>query len=48
MLTVALRESTVSRPQVQLWYNRCKEGREDVNNTARPSRSSMSTTNENV
>ena len=27
MLTVAFGESTMSRTQVQLWYNRSKEGR---------------------
>ena len=31
MLTVALGESTMSRTQVQLWYNRFKEVRENVN-----------------
>ena len=31
MLTVAFGESTMNRTQVQLWYNRVKEGREDVN-----------------
>ena len=31
MLTVAFCASTMSRTQVQLWYNRFKEGREDVN-----------------
>ena len=31
MLTVAFGESTMSRTQVQLWYNQFKEGREDVN-----------------
>ena len=30
MVTVAFGESTMSRTQVQLWYNRFKEGREDV------------------
>ena len=30
MLTVVFGESTVSRTQVQLWYNRFKEGQEDV------------------
>ena len=32
MLTVASFESTMNRTQVQLWYNRFKEGREDVSN----------------
>ena len=31
MLTVAFDESTMSRTQVQFWYNRFKEDREDVN-----------------
>ena len=30
MLTVAFGESTMSTTQVQLWYNRFKEGRKDV------------------
>ena len=30
MLTVAFKEPTMSRTQVQLWYNRFKEGREDI------------------
>ena len=38
MLTVAFGESTISRTQVQLWYNRLKEGREDVNDDGRPGR----------
>ena len=39
--------STISRTQVQLWYNRCKIGREDasMNITGSPS---MSTTDENI
>ncbi|KAA2237134.1 helix-turn-helix domain-containing protein, partial [Solihabitans fulvus] len=43
MLTVAFGESTMSRTQVQLWYNRCKGGREDVNDDARPGRPSTTT-----
>ena len=31
MWTVAFGESTMSTAQVQLWYNRFKQGREDVN-----------------
>ena len=31
VLNVAFGESTMSRTQVQLWYNRFKEGQEDVN-----------------
>ena len=48
MLTVAFGGSTMSRTQVQLWYNRFKEGREHVNDDARPGRPSMSTTDENM
>ena len=36
VLTVAFGESTMSRIHVQLWYNRFKEGREDINDDARP------------
>ena len=36
MLTVVFGESTISRTQVHLWYNRFKKGREDVNDDARP------------
>ena len=35
-----------SRTQIQLWYNRFKENREDINDDARPGR--MSTTAENI
>ena len=38
----------MSKTQVQLWYNRFKEGREDVNNQARPDIPSTSTTDENI
>ena len=31
MLTVAFREYTMSRTQIQLWYNQFEKGREDVN-----------------
>ena len=48
MLTVCYGESTMSRTQVQLWSNRFKKGREDVNEYARPDRPSMSTTDENI
>ena len=41
-------ESTMSRTQVQMWYKRFKEGREDVNDDARPGRPSTSTTDENI
>ena len=39
MLTVA-----ITRTQVQLWYYRFKEAREDVNDNARPGCLSTSTT----
>ena len=45
MLTVA---STTSRTQIQLWYNRFKEGREDVNDYARPGRQSTLTTDADI
>ena len=48
MFTMALSESTMSRTQVQLWYNRFKECREDVNDNARSGRPSTSTTDENI
>ena len=48
MLTVAFGESTMSRTQVQLWYNRFKEDQEDVNDDASPSLPSTSTTDENI
>ena len=38
----------MSRTQVQLLYNRFKEGREDVNDNARPGRPNTSTTEENI
>ena len=48
MLTVAFGESTMSRTQIQLWYNRFQEGRKAVNDDARPSRQSRSTTDGNI
>ena len=48
MLTVAFGETTMNRTHVQLWYNRFKEGREDVNDDARPCRPSTSTTDGNI
>ena len=36
------------RTQVQLWYNRLKEDREDVNDDAHPGRPITSTTDENI
>ena len=46
MLTVAFRESTMSRTQVQFRHKRFKEGREDGD--AHPGRPSTSTTDENI
>ena len=48
MLSVAFGKSTMSRIQVQLWYNWFKEGQDDVNVEARPGRPSTSTTDENI
>ena len=36
MLTVAFSEYIMSRTHIQLWQNRFKERREDVNDDARP------------
>ena len=48
-MTVAnLGESTMWRTQVQFWYNRFKEGREDINDDARPGRPGTSSTVENI
>ena len=44
----AFGESTMSRTQVQLWYNRLKENWEDVNDDARPERPSTSKSDENI
>ena len=38
----------MSRTQVQLWYKRFNEDREDVNDDARPGRPSTSTIDENI
>ena len=46
MLNVSSGESTMSGTQVQLWYNRFKEGRKDVNDDVRATRTS--TTDENI
>ena len=40
--------SVMSRTVVQLYCNRFKEGREDVNDNARPGRQSTSTTDKNI
>ena len=46
MLTVAFEESTMSRTQVQLWYNRFKKRQENVNDDARPGLPSTLATDE--
>ena len=38
----------MNRTQVHLRYNRFKEGRENINDNARPGRPSTSTTDENI
>ena len=48
MLTVAFGESTLSRAQVQLLYNRFKEDREDDNDDARSGRPSPTITDDNI
>ena len=48
MLNMAFGESTISRTQVQLWYNRFKEGRKDINDNACSGRPSTSTIDENI
>ena len=47
MLTVAFGESTMNRTQVQLRYNRFKEGQDDVNDDAPTGRPITSTTDAN-
>ena len=48
MLTVVFGESSMSRTQVQLWYNRFKEGREDDNDDASPECPNTSKIDENI
>ena len=48
MLSVAFGEPIMSRTQVQLWYNRFKESRKDINDDTGPGRPSTSTTDENI
>ena len=48
ILTAVFGENTVSRTQVQLWHNRFKEDREDVNDDSRSHCTSESTTNKNI
>ena len=45
---MAFGNSTMGRTQVQLRYKRFKEGQEDVNDDARPSRPDTLTTDENI
>ena len=47
-MIVAFGESIMSKTQVHLWYNWFKEGRDDFNDDARPSRLSTSTADENI
>ena len=47
-MTVTFGESTMSTTQVQSWYNRFKEDREDVNDDAHPGSPNSSTTDENI
>ena len=48
MLKVAYGECTVSQKSIYKWYKLLTEGREEVNDDARPGRLSTSTTNENT
>ena len=48
MLKVAYGECTVSQKSVYKWYKLFTEGREEVNDDARPGRPSTSTTSENT
>jgi len=48
MLTASFDESTLSKKNVYKWYKLFTEGREDVNDDARPGRPSMSTTDETL
>ena len=48
MLTVAFGESTMNRTQIQLWYNRFKKGREDINDDTCLGRPNALTTDENI
>ena len=48
MLTLAFGESTKSSKQIQLWYNRFKKDRKDINDKSRPGRPRTSTTEENI
>ena len=48
MLKVAYGECTVSRKSVYKWYKLFTEGREEVNDDARPGQPSTSTTSENT
>ena len=45
---MAFSECAMSRTQVQSWYKRFKESREDANNEARHDHTRTSTTDENI
>ena len=45
---MAFGKSTMSRTQVQLWYNRFQKGRDDINDDACSGHLSISITNENI
>ena len=47
-MTVVFGKSTMSRTQVQLWYNRLQKSQENINDDTSPDRPSASTTDENT
>ena len=47
-LTRAFGKSTISRTQVQFWYNRFKEGREDLKDDVCPDRPSTAANDVNI
>ena len=48
MFTMTFEESAMSKTQVQLCYNRFKEGRDAINVAALPGRQRTSTTDKNI
>ena len=48
MLTMTFGKCTMSRTQVQLWYNGFKEGREEFSDDACPGRPSTSRPDKNI
>ena len=48
MLTPPVYTPTMNRTEVQLWYNRFKAGRKDVNGDLCPSRPTISSNDENI